>query len=529
MRLRFLVVLFSVFTLLQPASAQNWRRRKASPPAAPAAKVPAGDNDGVKVASRRPEAQGWVWVSHTIDLAQQLGGEENVWTLDGEPLQPAPKPCVTLGLVIDNEGHIVTRMVGVTPANPPANISVRAQGARPTPATFLGMDAATELCVLKAEGAPLAAPAFSNPPAPRRRLGVWLYGFHPKIDRVASFIAPLYPRCDYFPGLIDKAVDDFRSSAGAPVYYLLTPQLTPAQDCSLILDRDDSVFGVAVYDTGGGGRHLVYPVSRLQTIAQSVIKAQGSVSYGWLGATGEDAPAPAGGGKLQAPAEPGVRILNIAPDSPAEKAGVRPHDIVVAVNDHRVSTQAQMVSLMRRFTPDDEVSLKVRRGDEYKLLTAKLTSAPAVEPEQQFVAFSRKLDDIEKELNSLPPADPHRPALESRKEAWRKFVNGLVDGVWSQAAPDVRLRVLYGFETQPLTGQLMSYFVVSNGLLVSNVSEGAVAARSGLKAGDVILEAAAKPVNRLSDLIDALDSAGGARVEITIARRSERMKITFQR
>jgi S1-C subfamily serine protease len=302
------------------------------------------------------------------------------------------------------------------------------------------------------------------------------------------------------------------------------------QDCSLILDKDDSIFGVAIYNIRGEGRHIVYPVSRLQTIAQSVIKSHASIAYGWLGATGEDAPQPAltQASRSQAMAEPGVRILNIAPDSPAEKAGVKPHDIVVAVNHRKVSNHAQMVLLMKQISPDNEISLKVKRGNEYMFLKAKLISAPAIEPEQQIVAFNRKLNDLEKELNLLPPTDPNRPHLENRKEAWRRFVNVLVDGLWNQAQPDVRLRVLYGFEVQTLTGQLMSYFAVNNGLLVSNVNENTVAARSGLQAGDVIVAAGAKPINRLANLIDALDDAGPAPIDITIARRREIIKIKFQ-
>ncbi len=452
-------------------------------------------------------------------------------TLDGEPLPMMRKPRVTLGLVIDNEGHVVTRLVDVTPANPPINVSIRAQSASPMPAKFLGMDAVTGLCVLKAEGVSPTAPAFSILSALPRQLHIRLYGFHPKLNQITSVRTSLYPGCDTFPGQIVKAVDDFRFNAGNPIYYLLAPQLTPAQDCSLILDKDDSVFGVAIYNIGGEGKHLVYPVSRLQTIAQSVIKSHSSIAYGWLGATGEDAPrpAPARASKPQAQAELGVRILNIAPDSPAEKAGVKPLDVVVAVNDHRVSTQAQMVSLMKQISPDNEVSLKVKRGNEYKHLKAKLISAPAIEPEQQIVFFNRKLNDTEKELNSLPPTDPNRTHLEHRKDAWRRFVNGLVDGIWNQAQPDVRLRILYGFEIQTLTGQLMSYFAAPNGLLVSNVNENTVAARSGLQAGDVIVEAGAKPINRLADLIDALDDNAAAPIEITVARRRERIKITFQR
>src|SRR5882672_2091669 len=229
MFLRILVVLFWIFTLLQPASAQTWRRRNQSIPKAPATgadKIPASQpagastneptsepinkNDGVNVTSRGPEAHGWVWVSRTIDLVQQLGGEDNIMTLDGEPLPEKRKPSVTLGLVIDDEGHIVTRLVGATPANPPIDVSVRAQGGRPTPAKFLGMDAVTGLCVLKAEGASFTAPAFSNFSALPRQLRIRLYGFHPKINQNTSVITSLYPRCNTYPGQIVKAVEDFR-------------------------------------------------------------------------------------------------------------------------------------------------------------------------------------------------------------------------------------------------------------------------------------------------------------------------------
>jgi S1-C subfamily serine protease len=544
MFLRVLVVLFCIFTLLQPVSAQTWRRRSPRPPQAPATdadKVPASgpisesasEDDRANSALRRAETRGWVWVSRTIDMAQQLGGEERLMTLDGEPLPAMRKPSVTIGLVIDDEGHVVTRLVGATPANPPIDITVRAQGGRPAPAKFLGMDAVTGLCVLKVEGASLTAPAFSSMAALPEQLRIRLYGFHPKINQNTAVITSLYPRCNVYSGQIVKAVEDFRFNSRNPIYYLLSPQMTLAQDCSLILDEDDSVFGVAIYNISGEGNHLVYPVSRLQTIAQSVIESHTSIAYGWLGAQGQDSPratpALARVRRLPSSADLGVQILSIAPDSPAEVAGVKPQDVVVAVNDRRISTYSQMVSMMKQISPDDEVSLRVKRGNEYKLLKAKLTSAPAFEPEQQFVAFNRKLDDIERELNSLPPTDPNRPQLESRKDAWRKFVNGLIDGIWNQAPLDVRLRVLYGFEIQALTGQLMNYFGAPNGLLVSNVGEGAIAARSGLQTGDVIIAAGAKQINRLTDLVDALDSANSSPIEITVARRGKRVKITFQR
>src|SRR6266511_3729922 len=323
MILRILVVFFWIFTLLQPASAQSWRRRKSSQAQAPPVgvdKVPAGapasQNSG-KRRWRRTEAHGWVWVSRTIDLAQQLGGEYNIPTLDGEPLPVMPS--VTLGLVIDNEGHVLTRLADATPGAPPVNVSVRAQGGHPVAAKFLGMDEVTGLCVLKAEGASLAASAFSNLPALPRQLRIRLYGFHPRVNQNASAITSLYPRCNTFPGQIVKAVEDFRFNSYNPIYYLLSPQLTIAQDCSLILDKDDSVFGVAVYNIGGDGAHLVYPVSRLQTIAQSIIKSYASPCWETSGAGG------AGGANLEHSArQPGGESRGQT--ARRRRGGQRPHN-----------------------------------------------------------------------------------------------------------------------------------------------------------------------------------------------------------
>ena len=122
MFLRVFIVLFWIFTLLQPASAQTWRRRKSRLAQAPATGVDkstanesTSQNDGAKRALRRTETLRWVWVSRTIDLTQQPGGEDNLMTLDGGPLL-SYRPSVTLGLVIDDEGHVLTRMADATPA-----------------------------------------------------------------------------------------------------------------------------------------------------------------------------------------------------------------------------------------------------------------------------------------------------------------------------------------------------------------------------------------------------------------------------
>src|SRR5262245_18410338 len=292
MFLRILVVLIWILAALAPTSAQTSRRKAQRPnpakaPVADANKLPDDDADLSRPGLLQSVLKGWVYVSYTIDLARQIG-EENIDTLDGGPVPVMKKPRTTIGLVIDNEVHVVTRLADVTPANPPLSLSVRALRSRPTDAKFLALDAATGLCALKVEGLELPTPAFSNSALLPRQLNIRLYGFHPSLNQNVSVIVSQYPRLKPFPGQIAKAVGDFRYNTSNPIYYLLTPRMTAVQDCSLILNKDDSVFGIAIYNIGSEGKHLVYPISRVQTIAQSVIKDKKSIAYGWLGATGKN-------------------------------------------------------------------------------------------------------------------------------------------------------------------------------------------------------------------------------------------------
>src|SRR5262245_11577285 len=531
MFLRILVVLFWILAALAPTSAQTSRRKAQRPtpdkaPVTRAAKVPSDDPDLSKPTPLKDDLNGWVYVSYTIDLARQHGDEENLMTLDGGPLPVMKKPRTTLGLVIDNEGHVITRLADVTPANPPISISVRTSRGKMTTAKFLGMDTVTGLCVLKVEGLALPTPALSNSPALPRHLNIRLYGFHPKLNQNISVIESFFPRLYFFPGQITKAVEDFRYNTTNPIYYLRAPRMTAAQDCSLIFNKDNSVFGMAIYSIGSEGKHLVYPVSRVQTIAQSVIKDKKSIAYGWLGATGINVYASPTNPIIpkQSPAELGWRVIGIAPDSPAEKAGVKRGDIVLALNDQKVDTYAQTGSLMKQIPPDSDVTLKVKRNKEYKILKARLIPAPAIEPEQQLIEFNDGLQGIEKELEGLPASHPNRPNLVDRQKALSDWVRI----VTNQAPQDIRLKVFYGIEIQPLTGQLMSYFMVNNGVLVTNVIEDGKASLSGLKAGDIIIDAGGRTISTLENLIGALDAAGAEPFEINVSRRRERLKITFR-
>jgi S1-C subfamily serine protease len=471
--------------------------------------------------NRQPAPKGWVWVTQTIDHAKQLG-VENIYTLDGGPVPSMMRPRVTLGLVIDDQGHIVTRLIDVSPGQPPINITVRGT-ANVTRARFLGMDTVTGLCVLKSDDPTLKAANLIISHIFPARINIRLYGFHPKqaLNLGPSMTAG-YPRRNFYNGQIVKAGGNLRFNNNIPVYHLINPQLAEVQDCSLILDKGDSVFGLAFYNIGGQGPHLVYPIAQILNIAQPVIRSNQSIAYGWLGASPREMRAAANDSTAS---QPGVQLVAVAPDSPAYMAGVKAQDILLSVNNRRVETPSQLATIMQQIPAESEVMLRVQRGSEYKNLKAKLVPAPAIEPEQQVFTFAQQLKTMEEELKSMSPTDSNRREQESKVGMMRDFVGAVA----RQAPPEVRLRVFYGFEVQALTGQLMKYFAVTNGVLVSYVTENNKAVRSGLMAGDIILKVSDAQIDNLAGLITVLDKSSGESVEITISRRREQMKINFLR
>ena len=486
---------------------------------------PAGEAQTPAPATAPAPPGALVYVMQTIDLSQQLGSEENLMTLDGEPLPPMLAKNVTLGLVIDNAGHVITRLVGIGPNSPPQGILVTPQHGRPSKGRLLGLDAATGLCVVEVEAQGFEAPASVSRETPASS-PVRLFGFNAaQIQSQSPSMGFARPRIHSFPGRITLALGDFRYQANQPLYRLVNPKLTPVQDGSLVVDNDGAILGIAVHDTTEEGQNLVFPIARVRSIAQAVIHSQGSLAHGWLGASGVTMYAPIARTTKPTASDLGVRIVDVFPDSPAEQAGIRTHDVLLAINDRSIASVEQLSSALRQLSADSEVSLRVKRGNEYKILHAKLVPAPALESGQQLNALASQLRGLEDKLRSLEPMDPQRSTLGPKVTTMR----AIMDNILGPAPPEVKLRVRYGLEVEPLTTQLMRYFAVAGGLLITSVGEASQAARSGVRAGDVIVSVGDRQVNDLATLLKALDEGGERPPILAVSRQREQLQMTLAR
>jgi serine protease Do len=190
--------------------------------------------------------------------------------------------------------------------------------------------------------------------------------------------------------------------------------------------------------------------------------------------------------ELKLPAERGVVVGRIAPDSPASKAGLKEKDVITEVNGQRVEGSAQFRRMIHETPAGRTVQLTVWRDGRAQTLSATLGLAvdgPRVRTNIAPGAFTFRMPDL--------PEVPEIPPME-----WNS--GGMM--VFPGAHPRL------GIDAEDISGQLGAYFGApeGEGVLVRNVNAGSAAEKAGVKAGDVITSFNGERIRSLGDLREKL-------------------------
>lgn len=201
--------------------------------------------------------------------------------------------------------------------------------------------------------------------------------------------------------------------------------------------------------------------------------------------------------------EHGVEITTVEPDSPADKAGLKPGDVVLEYNGQRVEGTAQFIRFVRETPPGRTVRLTVFRNGSTQTLTATIA-------ERKGRAFRFRAPNVEEEFDIRIPRIEAMPDIPRVTMSWR---TGML-----------------GIEGEPLRdSQLGEFFGVKDGVLVRSVLKGTPAEKAGLKAGDVIVKVDDRKVSEPRDITNALRAArDGSKKTLPVVVVREKKEITIQ-
>jgi serine protease Do len=205
----------------------------------------------------------------------------------------------------------------------------------------------------------------------------------------------------------------------------------------------------------------------------------------------------------------GAAIEEVRSGSPAEKAGLKAGDVVIEYDGERVRSARQLTRLVSETPAGRTVKAAVMRaGKRVDVdLTPESGSAFAFS-ERTRADLERLRTDLERQIR--PQIDRLRD-LYIEPPAVFEFRGSVQTG---------RL----GISAQDLTPQLAEYFGVKDGVLVSSVTAESVAAKAGLKAGDVITAIDGSAVEDVSDVrrrVDRLDDGEDFTIAVTRDRKTQ--------
>ena len=156
------------------------------------------------------------------------------------------------------------------------------------------------------------------------------------------------------------AVNTQLASAGAPPLLESVQTFAPLPATSTgaaVIDGTGSLIG---FVTGIRGSSAVTTPSWLAGIVAGDLIATGRVSHGWLGISGVPVSVTAGSGAVQ-----GVKVLKVSAGGAAAKAGVKPGDVIDAVNGTAVTSMPDVLGVLYSMPPNSPVTLGVIREGHF--------------------------------------------------------------------------------------------------------------------------------------------------------------------
>ena len=205
----------------------------------------------------------------------------------------------------------------------------------------------------------------------------------------------------------------------------------------------------------------------------------------------------------------GVEITSVVKGSPAQAAGLKVGDIVLAYRGDRIHGIENFARMVKETPIGREIMLDVMRA-------GTLLEVPVKIGKKDF-EFAGKLQHCES-CNVIA------------SEIGRDLANG-IDFAINIDLPRIRMSInnkMLGVELEEIDGQLAKYFGVESGVLVRSVASDSKAEQAGLRAGDVITSVDGKAVRKTRDVIrfwNDLGSSGSVVFDVMSERKSKLLEI----
>jgi serine protease Do len=373
------------------------------------------------------------------------------------PQRDVPRSSLGSGVLINKDGHILTNNHVVENAT---DIKVSLSDKEEFNAKVVGRDPKTDVALIKIEATrdlPVAPLGNSD----RLQVGEWVIAIgnpfglgHTLTVGIASAKGRTIGAGPY---------DDFIQTDAS---------INPGNSGGPLFNMNGEVVGIntAIVATGQGIGFAI-PINLAKGILTQ-LHEQGKATRGWLGVQVQRV-TPELAKSFGLDRERGALVVDVQPNSPAERAGLQRGDVIVEYREQTIEDMNQLPRLVADTAPQSEVEVKLIRKGQAQVVQLKVDE---LKEEQQQAAVAGDVSE------------------------------GKLGLAVQELTPDISRNL--GLPD-------------AQGVMVADVEEGTPAHQVGLQRGDIILEVNQQKVMNLHDYRSALGRAREAQSVLFLIRRGD--------
>ena len=264
------------------------------------------------------------------------------------------------GVIVDaGRGYVLTNHHVIRNAE---RVIVTLKDRRQLPAKLVGADPGTDIALLQIEAKNLSAVRLGDSDA--LQVG----------DYVIAIGNPFGIGQTVTSGIVSALGRSGLSPEGYEDFIQTDASINPGNSGGALINLRGELVGInsAILSASGGNLGIGFAVpSNMARIVMDQIVRFGEVRRGRLGIDMVDL-TPAIAAKLGVGAQEGVAIAGVHAGSPAEKAGLREQDVVVALNGRPVRAAAELRARLGLTPVGEEVELRVLRGKEARSIRTRI-------------------------------------------------------------------------------------------------------------------------------------------------------------
>ncbi|OOS24584.1 S1C family serine protease [Moraxella pluranimalium] len=263
------------------------------------------------------------------------------------------------GVVVSKDGYIITNAHVIEDAT---EITVVFHDGSKAHAKVIGRDVESDLAVIRVERSDLVPMAFRDTAIQVGDVALAIGNPFGVGQTVTQGIISATGRA----GIGVSNFEDFIQTDAA---------INPGNSGGALVDANGALIGIntAIYSRSGGsmGIGFAIPTTIVSQVMNDLIN-KGYVSRGWIGveiARTADNP-------TAIDTQEGLLIARVLADGPADKAGIKSGDVLLALDDMQLTNGNALVNLVAKKAPGTQMTAVVRRGSETLNLPITLAERP---------------------------------------------------------------------------------------------------------------------------------------------------------